>query len=97
MPEGMKESSFEIRGVSSGSSGQERKRSSISDQELYGLSTAQRNLFLVNLVLPVYRVSGRRIESRRFLSFLEHRAAPSVLVTSTFVFPFSRERDGADL
>lgn len=62
MPGGMKESSFEIRGVSSGSSGQER-RFSISDQELYGSSVAQRNLFLVNLLLPVYRVSGRRIES----------------------------------
>jgi len=62
MPGGMKESSLEIRGVSSGSSGQER-RFSISDQELYGSSVAQRNLFLVNLLLPVYRVSGRRIES----------------------------------
>lgn len=62
MPGGMKESSLEIRGVSSGSSSQERKFS-ISDQELYGSNVAQRNLFLVNLLLPVYRVSGRRIES----------------------------------
>lgn len=63
MPEGMKESSLEIRGISSGSSGQEWRRFSISDHELYGSSVAQRNLFLVNLLLPVYRVSGRRIES----------------------------------
>ena len=60
-------------------------------------SAARRNLFLVNLLLPVYRVSERRIESP--FSLVSRASGRAIRPRNVNVhFPvFSRKTDGAGL